>query len=514
MWRRDTTETDVRQLKTIDIADPATNAAVSTTILDTYSGVIITTTGASNAQTLQTPTVTTKKQRFTVINDDTSTNAITINWSSLAAWFTRAYIWDWDAWTSEAIGWVWDMLSSTYDPAWVSEQLVWETANQTLINKTLNDTSNDIHADVTHLSVRNISWVTIEIWQPVYVSGYNAWQDKPEVQLADADWASTFPAAWVAETQMLNNTNWVIVVTWVLLNIDTTWTPESESWSVWDSLYLSTTVWEFTNIRPTASTAQVQSAAKILRSHATLGVILIQWAGRVNDIPNAFSMNAELNMAQWTNIASATTTDIWAATWNSPHITGTTTITWFGTVQAGTQRDITFDWILILTHNWASLILPTGANITTAAWDTCTMISEWSWNWRCANYMKADWTALDSEVTLTWAETLINKRVTKRRVVVTQHATPTYNTDNWDIFSITWLNQAITSMTTNLSGTPVETDMIMIQITDDWTWRAITWWASFVDWTVTALPITTVASTMTVVILQYTGSTWKCLSVD
>lgn len=99
---------------------------------------------------------------------------------------------------------------------------------------------------------------------------------------------------------------------------------------------------------------------------------------------------------KWADIASATTTDIWAATWNFVDITWTTTITSFGTIQAWTQRILQFDWILILTNNGTSLILPTGANITTAAWDTCNMISLWSGNWLCTDYQRADWTALAS----------------------------------------------------------------------------------------------------------------------
>jgi len=110
MWRTNAEQTDVRQLKTTTITDPATNAAVTTDILDTYSWVIITTTGASNAQTLQTPTNTDKIKRFSVVNNDTSTNAITVNWASLAAWEVRYFIWDGSAWNSEASGGSWDIV--------------------------------------------------------------------------------------------------------------------------------------------------------------------------------------------------------------------------------------------------------------------------------------------------------------------------------------------------------------------------------------------------------------------
>jgi hypothetical protein len=97
-----------------------------------------------------------------------------------------------------------------------------------------------------------------------------------------------------------------------------------------------------------------------------------------------------INEKKGSDIASASTTDIGAATGNYIHVTGTTTITALGTIQAGTRRIVEFDGALTLTHNATSLILPTGANITTAAGDVASFISEGSGNWRCVNYMKAD----------------------------------------------------------------------------------------------------------------------------
>lgn len=101
------------------------------------------------------------------------------------------------------------------------------------------------------------------------------------------------------------------------------------------------------------------------------------------------AMTAAINEARATAIASASTCDIGAVAGNFVHITGTTTITAFGTVQAGTRRVVCFDDVLTLTHNGTSLILPTGANITTAAGDTAIMVSEGSGNWRCTGYQKA-----------------------------------------------------------------------------------------------------------------------------
>lgn len=94
------------------------------------------------------------------------------------------------------------------------------------------------------------------------------------------------------------------------------------------------------------------------------------------------------------DIASAATTDLSTATGDYVHVTGTTTITSFGTCTAGTERDLVFDGALTLTHNATSLILPTGANITTAAGDAAHMRSEGGSNWRCICYQRKDGTAL------------------------------------------------------------------------------------------------------------------------
>lgn len=83
------------------------------------------------------------------------------------------------------------------------------------------------------------------------------------------------------------------------------------------------------------------------------------------------------------DIASGATTNLAAATGVYVNITGTTTITSFGTVAAGAERVLTFTDILTITYNATSMILPGAANITTAAGDTLTFRSLGGGNWRC-----------------------------------------------------------------------------------------------------------------------------------
>lgn len=98
------------------------------------------------------------------------------------------------------------------------------------------------------------------------------------------------------------------------------------------------------------------------------------------------SMTGAINFAQASNLASASTTNIGAAAGNYINITGTTGITAFDTVQAGTLRILNFVSSLTLTNNSTSLILPGAANITTTAGDVAEFISLGSGNWKCINY--------------------------------------------------------------------------------------------------------------------------------
>ena len=86
------------------------------------------------------------------------------------------------------------------------------------------------------------------------------------------------------------------------------------------------------------------------------------------------------------DIASATTTDIGVATGEFVDITGTTTITGFGTISAGVKRTLQFDGSLTLTYNATSMILPGNADIVTQAGDVAEFISLGSGNWLCTNY--------------------------------------------------------------------------------------------------------------------------------
>ena len=117
----------------------------------------------------------------------------------------------------------------------------------------------------------------------------------------------------------------------------------------------------------------------------------------------------------------------------------------------------------------------------------------------------ADWLA-------SLTQTFTNKRVTPRVDTTTSSATPTINTDNVDHYIITAQTAAITSFTTNLSGTPTNGQKLMISVTGTAA-RTITWGSSFENGPV-ALPTTTVTTTRLDVLFVWNSTTskWRCMA--
>jgi len=102
------------------------------------------------------------------------------------------------------------------------------------------------------------------------------------------------------------------------------------------------------------------------------------------------SLTGALNQAKSTDIASASTTDLATSTGNLIKITGTTTITSFGTLQAGSVRNLIFESALTITYNATSMKTPGSTDILTSAGDTATVVSDGSGNWLFLSYSKLD----------------------------------------------------------------------------------------------------------------------------
>lgn len=148
------------------------------------------------------------------------------------------------------------------------------------------------------------------------------------------------------------------------------------------------------------------------------------------------------------DLASAATVTLASATGNLVHITGTTTITSFGNASAGLVRTVVFDGALTLEHNATSLILPTGANIPTAAGDTAVMFCDSTNNWRCLSYQKKNGQPLASGASLQPINTLTNSS-----------GTVTVDCSLGSSFTITLAANVTTLTLSNLNGSGFVTEV-------------------------------------------------------
>lgn len=95
------------------------------------------------------------------------------------------------------------------------------------------------------------------------------------------------------------------------------------------------------------------------------------------------------------NVASAATTDLCSVNPFYLNITGTVTIASFGSnCQVGQSKRVQFSGALTLTYNATSLIIPSAANIATAAGDTADLVYLGSGNWIVTSYVRATGSAL------------------------------------------------------------------------------------------------------------------------
>ena len=112
---------------------------------------------------------------------------------------------------------------------------------------------------------------------------------------------------------------------------------------------------------------------------------------------------------------------------------------------------------------------------------------------------------IDDETAEVTLNELANKTVT---TTITSSATPTpARASTRTVLKITAQSEAFELQ--NPTGTPVEGDMLKVEVTDNGTPVAITYDTDYADGTVKR-PDTTTASTRLMMIFQYSGSEWTC----
>lgn len=134
-------------------------------------------------------------------------------------------------------------------------------------------------------------------------------------------------------------------------------------------------------------------------------------------------------------VASAATTDIGAVKTRNVIITGTTTITSFGTAASGVIRKLRFSSPLTLTHNATSLILPNGgANIAISGGDVIEAVSLGGGNW-----VVMDWLVSNPPATNTLLAIYEDQKsagVSGGANVAATWTTRTLNTEKYDPLNI------------------------------------------------------------------------------
>ena len=137
-----------------------------------------------------------------------------------------------------------------------------------------------LHADSVQFPV--IAKETISKGDPVYVSGYNNGEGKPEVLKADASDSSKMPVVGLALVDAVNNDHIFIISAGSFPNVDTSTgltTP-----AVGDTLYVASGG-GYTNVKPTG-TNLIQNIGVIGRVQQTSGEIVVSAIQRTNDLPN------------------------------------------------------------------------------------------------------------------------------------------------------------------------------------------------------------------------------------
>ena len=185
------------------------------------------------------------------------------------------------------------------------EQGVFEIVGGSNIEATQPDSAGAVTLEVTNPAILNVdgavvftakntSGATIEKGQVVYISGHDG--TNPTISIADADDAAKMPAFGLANASISNNSTGEIITYGPITSVDTS------HHTAGAELFVNTTSDSaddtITSTAPTSENGLIQKIGKVIRSHASAGVIFVTGAGRTNATPNLNDGNIFIGNAQ------------------------------------------------------------------------------------------------------------------------------------------------------------------------------------------------------------------------
>ncbi len=160
------------------------------------------------------------------------------------------------------------------------------------INITGTVTSDDFIGDLNgaiRFAAKNESGATLLKGKVVSITGVSG--NQTLVDLADADDATARPAFGLVYADANNNAACEVVTLGNLTGLNTSAFTEG------DTLYVSTSAGELTATPPSGESADIQNIGRVIRSHASAGIIKVGGAGRANATPNLDSAKMFLGNA-------------------------------------------------------------------------------------------------------------------------------------------------------------------------------------------------------------------------
>ena len=189
-------------------------------------------------------------------------------------------------------------------------------------------TSPDFIGDLNgavRFEAKNASGSTLLKGKVVAITGVSG--NQTLVDLADADDVSARPAFGLVFADANNNAGCEVVTVGNLSGLNTSAFTEG------DTLYVSTVAGELVNVAPTGEAADIQNIGRVIRSHASSGIIKVGGAGRANATPNLNSAKMFIGNATNQSASVAMSGDV------TIDNTGATTVGTINSIPVATVTD-------------------------------------------------------------------------------------------------------------------------------------------------------------------------------